>query len=342
MSRIATGQKCATTHPSPAIGRATVHVPSPVVNARRRRHRAAQRRRLRRRWSQRAGFTILELLVALGLFLAIAFLTAAVVDVQRQGLVTTIQGARARRTAAQAVDVVAAQLRGAAASDITIASDTAIEFQLPLAEGVVCEAPSGSLVVLPPLGRAGAGSRTRWRAMPEADDAALFLDPTDLASGVWRRATIVAATLRNDPTLCRAPSGLTVGYTAPDMAGEPRLELSLDALPTGVVAGTVVRVQRRLRLVTYRSADGSGQLGLRRCPADSAVPCGGVQPAVGPLRPPAAREENAGFRFAYLDSAGVEVGAADPSRIAIVQVLARAPRLGGNEVARAWLALRGR
>lgn len=338
----ATGRPGHDSSSSPARNPAAVDVPTPRITVRRRRRRAALRLRLRRRWSQRAGFTILELLVALGLFLAIAFLTASVVDVQREGLMTTMQGARARRTAAQAVDVVAAQLRGVSPSDITIASDTAIDFQLPLAEGVVCEAPSGPLVVLPPLGRAGEGARTRWRAMPEADDAALFLDPTDVTSGAWRRATVVAVALRHDPTLCPAAAGLSLGFTTPDMAGEPRLELSLDALPAGVVAGTLVRIQRRLRLISYRSADGSGQLGLRRCPADTAAPCASVQPAVGPLRPPSALPGSAGFRFTYFDSTGAELGATNPANIAIVHVRARAPRRGGNEVAEAWLALRGR
>lgn len=342
MSGRASGQPGNDSSDSPAWNLATVDVPTPGITAYRRHRRAALRLRLRRRWSQRAGYTILELLVALGLFLVIAFLTAAVVDVQHEGLVAVMQGTRARRTAAQAVDVVAAQLRGASPSDITIASDTAIDFQLPLAEGVVCQAPSGPLVLLPPLGRAGEGARTRWRAMPEADDAALFLDPTDVTSAAWRRATVIAVTLRHDPTLCPATAGLAMAYTTPDMAGEPRLELSLDALPAGVVAGTLVRIQRRLRLVTYRSSDGSGQLGLRRCPADTAAPCASVQPAVGPLRPPSALPENTGFRFTYLDSAGADLGAADPSEIAIVHVLARAPRRGGNEVAEAWLALRGR
>ncbi len=342
MSRAASSQPGTNAGESTAKNPTAVDVSTSRIGARRRQRRAALRGRLRRRWSQRAGYTILELLVALGLFLVIAFLTAAVVDVQREGLVTTMQRARGRRTAAQAVDVVAAQLRGASPSDISIASDTAIDFQLPLAEGVVCEAPSGPLVVLPPLGRAGEGARTRWRAMPEPDDAALFLNPADVTPGAWRRATVIAATLRHDPTLCPATAGLATAYTTPDMAGEPRLELTLDALPAGVVAGTLVRVQRRIRLVNYRAADGSGQLGLRRCPADTAAPCASVQPAVGPLRPPAALAESTGFRFTYLDSAGADLGAADPSHIAIVHVVARAPRRGGNEVAEAWLALRGR
>lgn len=326
----------------PATNAIAVDLPMPVTGVRRRQRRAALQRRLRRRWSQRAGFTLLELLVALGLFLVIAFLTAAVVDVQREGLVTVMQGTRARRIAAQAVDIVGAQLRGAVASDISIATDTAVEFQLPLAEGVVCQMPSGPVVLLPPLGRAGEGARTRWRAMPEADDAALFLDPSDTTTGAWRRATIVAAALRYDPALCPATAGVAMAYTTPDMASEPRLELLLDALPAGVVAGSLVRVERRLRLVNYRASDGSGQLGLRRCPADTAAPCAGLQPAVGPLRTPAALPENAGFRFNYLDSAGVDVGTGNLSRIAIVHVVARAPRQGGDEVAEAWLALRGR
>lgn len=342
MTAPASGQPVTSTDGAAATIHSAVDVPAPRGGVRRRQRRAALRLRLRRRRSQRSGFTVIELLVSLGLFLGIAFLTAAVVDAQRAGLVTIMQGARARRTAAQAVAIAAAQLRSAAASDITVAADTAIEFGLPLAEGVVCETPTGPLVLLPPLGRAGEGSRTRWRAMPEADDAALFLDPADAASGAWRRATIVAATLRHDPTLCPATDGVTMAYTTPEMAGEPRLALSLDALPAGVVAGTVVRVQRRLRLVNYRAGDGSGQLGLRRCPADPTAPCAAVQPAAGPLRPPSVLPDNDGFRFIYLDSAGAELGATDLSRIAIVHVVARAPRRGGNEVAEAWLALRGR
>lgn len=304
---------------------------------RRRYRRTLLRRRCRRRSSLRTGLTLLELLVALGLFLGIAFLTASVVDVQRRALTGTMQSARAQRTAAQAIDVVVAQLRGAAAADLTIASDTAVELLLPVAEGVVCDAPTGSLVLLPPLGRAGEGARTRWRTMPEADDVALFLDPTDPLPSAWRPTRVVAATLRHGPALC-PPSA---GFTTAAMAGEPRLELQLDALPAGVEAGTLVRVQRRLRLVSYRAGDGTGQLGVRRCPADLAAPCAAVQPAVGPLLPPAALPAVGGLNFSYLDSTGTPVGPADVARIALVHLAARAPRRGGHETVEAWLALRG-
>lgn len=307
---------------------------------RRRCRRVWMLRRLRRRRSRRAGFTLLELLVALGLFLAVAFLTASVADVQRRALTTTMRNSRAQRTAAQAVDAVVAQLRGAAATDLTLAADTAVEFQLPVAEGVVCQAPTGPLVLLPPLGRAGEGARTRWRSMPEADDVALFLDPADRTPAAWRRARVVAAALRHGATLCPPPAGVTAGFTTPAMAGEPRLELQLDALPAGVAAGTVVRVQRRLRLVVYRAADGTGQLGVRRCPADLAAPCAAVQPAVGPLLAPSAVAANSGFQFVYQDSTGAAVGPTELARIAMVHLAAQAPRLDGHERVEAWLALR--
>lgn len=309
--------------------------------ARRRCRRVWMLRRRRRRRSRRAGFTLLELVVALGLFLAVAFLTASISDVQRRALTTTMRNARAQRTAAQAVDAVSAQLRGVAPADITLAADTAVELQLAVAEGVVCQPPTGPLVLLPPLGRAGEGARTRWRAMPEADDAALFLDPGDRTPSAWRRARVVSAALRHGATLCPPPTGVTAGFIAPAMAGEPRLELQLDALPAGVVAGTVVRVQRRLRLVIYRAADGTGQLGVRRCPADLAAPCAAVQPAVGPLLTPSAVAANSGFHFVYQDSTGAAVGPAAPERIAMIHLAAQAPRPDGHERVEAWLALRG-
>ncbi|MHB1224413.1 MAG: hypothetical protein ACYC2G_10280 [Gemmatimonadaceae bacterium] len=313
-----------------------------VSVSRRRRRRTAMLRRPRRRRTARVGFSILELLVALALFLGIAFLTASVVDVQRRALGSTIGNARARRTAAQAVDVVVAQLRGAAAADLTLAADSAVELFLPIAEGVVCQEPAGPVVLLPPLGHAGDGARTRWRVMPDADDRALFLDPAGRTPAAWRGIRIAAAALRADPTLCPPSVGPDIGYTTADMSGEPRLELQLDALPAGVAAGTVVRVQRRLRLVLYRAADGSGQLGVRRCPADPAVPCAAVQPAVGPLLPPATLPSAAGLRFTYLDRAGNAVAPGDLASIALVHLSSSATPPTGDDTTtvEAWLALR--
>lgn len=300
-------------------------------------------RRLRRRAAARRGFTLIELLVALALFLGVTFLAASVVDVQSRALLTTTEHARTQRTAAQAVDVVLAQLRGASAADLTFVADSAVELFLPIAEGVVCQAPSGPTVLLPPLGRAGQGARTRWRVLPDADDRALFLDPVGRTPAAWRESRIVAAALRSDPTLCPPAAGLEATYTTADMSGEPRLELRLDALPAGVGAGTLVRVQRRLRLLLYRAADGTGQLGVRGCPADIAAPCATVQPAVGPLLPPAVLPAMAGLRFAYLDRAGNPVAPADLASIALVHLSASATRPTGDDTTtvEAWLALRG-
>lgn len=285
---------------------------------------------------------MLELLVALVLFLGITFLTASVVDVQRRALRDATGNARAQRTAAQAVEAVVAQLRGAAAVDLTLAADSAVELYLPVAEGVVCQPPTGPIVLLPPLGRAGQGARTRWRVIPDADDRAIFLDPAGRTPAAWRAARVAAVALRADPTLCPPAAGTEIGYTTADMSAEPRLELQLDALPAGVGAGAVVRVQRRLRLVLYRAADGTGQLGVHRCPADPGAPCAAVQPAVGPLLPPAALPAASGLRFSYLDRAGNPAAPGDLASIALVHLSASAARATGDDTTavEAWLALR--
>lgn len=288
--------------------------------------------------AHRPGFTLLELLVAVVVFGIVGALTMSITVVQERGASAVLAGTRASRTATEALELVTGELRGSSAADLVAVTDTSLDLYVVVAEGVVCGRPDARLVALPPLGRAGEGVRTRWRTTPRDGDLALFLDPDTVGALAWRDAAITSVSASHDPALCPASEGYAAGT-----AGEPRLLLELAGTPAGVGEGTVVRVQRRIRMVLYRAGDGSGQLGFRPCPAAPAAPCDAVQPAAGPLLGPARDPARGGLQFTLRDSAAAELDPAELGRAALVHVVARAPLArvaGGSARAEGWIALR--
>lgn len=271
--------------------------------------------------SNRRGFTLVELLVAVAIFGVVGALTIATTIVQERAASSTLARTRATRTAAEALDIVGAELAGTSAVDLVSVTDSSLEAYTPVAEGVVCAWPSARVVALPPPGGAGEGARTRWRTMPREGDIALFLDADTSDAMAWRDATVTSTSLSHDPTLCPPSEGYTAG-----MDGEPRLLLELDAMPAGVGEGTIVRVQRRERLVLYRPSGGGGQLGVRPCPPDRSQPCGAVQPVAGPLLPPSGDPAASGLRFTLLDSALAPLAPSELARAAFLRLVARASR----------------
>ena len=271
--------------------------------------------------------------MALALFLLVGTLVSSVADSQRRLMLTTVSRGRAVRVLSQALAISVAQLRAAPARDISIATDSVLELQLPVAEGVVCETPIGTSVVLAPAGAPGEGAMTRWRQLPDSADVAYLLDAGTDTVATWQATAISGVALLADDTRCDAAAG----YAPPATAGRPRLQLQLAALPAGTRMGTLVRVQRRLRLSVYRAGDGTGQLGIRRCPAAVGGACSGVQPAAGPLVPPGAA--GTGLRFLYRDSAGAPLAAPAPADIALIDLILRAPSRDWRSAVRSTVAM---
>ena len=273
-------------------------------------------------------------MVALVLFLVVGTLVATVADTQRRLMVAAVGQARSGRVVTHALGIIMAQLRAAPAQDISIATDSVLELQLPVAEGVVCEPPVGSTVVLAPAGAPGEGAMTRWRQHPDSADVAYLLDAGTDTVATWVPAAIAAVALLVDDARCDAAAG----YAPPSATGRARVQLQLAALPVGVHMGTLLRVQRRLRLSIYRAGDGTGQLGIRRCPAAAAGACSGVQPAAGPLAPPGS-VTGQGVHFTYRDSGGVPLTTPLPAAIAQVDITARAPLRDWRSVVRSTVTV---
>jgi len=288
--------------------------------------------------NHRRGFTLIELLVAVVIFGVVGALTISTTVVQERVASAILQRTHATRTATEALEIVAADLRGSSSDDLVVVTDSSLDAYTPVAEGVVCAWPSALVVALPPLGSVGEGTRTRWRSMPREGDVALFLDPDTSDVMAWREAVINSVSLSSDPTLCPSSDGYAAGTD-----GEPRLVLELDGMPARVGEGTMVRIQRRERLVLYRPSDGGGQLGVRLCPPRRDEPCGAVQPAAGPLLPPASDTAMAGFHFAVLDSSLAPLPPSDISRAALLHIVARTsrpPSRAGLVAVDGWLSLR--
>jgi type II secretory pathway pseudopilin PulG len=229
--------------------------------------------------AQRAGNTLIELLVAL----PIAAILGAVAVAQ---LLNTHQLARQLNSSSeiarelrQAGEVIASEIRPLSAADLIAWSDTAIEFHALIGSGVVCALPTRNALDLLPL----SGSdvlRTSWFATPQTGDN-IWTIPADSEPAPraqrWEMSTLqsVGAT---PSSACATLPLLSAGTGN----GSPAQRLTLTAtLPHGPEAGALVRITRHVRYSLYRASDRQWYLGRK------SFDHGGwttIQPVAGPLQ----------------------------------------------------------
>lgn len=222
----------------------------------------------------RRGHLMVEALCALALAGVLIVACASVIRTTRRVTAAAESRARAERTGTEALQVVSGLLRDAEA--VQLLGDTAIAFDLRVAEGVVCARdPSG--VVFPPAGT----SLPLFAAVqpPEPGDV-LRLGIRDSAGAVvaWSATRIDSVTTRSGGTAC-GPAGGWVEFADQAL---PSVR-ALAALDARVAEGAVARIGRPGRLALYNSG-GDWMLGWRRCGNGT---CGVIQPLAGPLRSPA-------------------------------------------------------
>jgi hypothetical protein len=218
---------------------------------------------------------------------------------------------RLRSQLHDAADVLVADIRGAAVSryGLSLMTDTAVELFSTLGNSIVCTAPSGRTLFLPPNTLASGAVLTSLLASPDTGDLALLysIPGGNPDSARWVESRISAFATRSLTASCPASTGFTSALDA--AAGRTGYALTLSANPPpDVRKGAPVRFIRRARYSLYRSSDGDWYLGYRRCNAIGQSICTTIQPVSGPYLPFArSGTTSGGIALRYFDTTGAEL-----------------------------------
>lgn len=271
----------------------------------------------------RRGFTLAELLVSLALLAAVLAIAAASIttqwradaalDARRSAHTQLVAGANA---VASALRAAAGDALAADSGDVTVVSDTLLELRAPIGASIVCAIVDANTIDLPPASL-DPPTLTWWTSMPASGDVLLVDSTSSAPSGTpdgWATRTIASVT---QPT--RACGGTP--YDRASESALPKLRIrTVEPLPIGIAAGTLVRLARRTRWVHYRASDARWYLGQREWNSGAWTT---TQPVAGPLRAPGSR---GGLAMRAWDTTGRAVtGAALTSaRVATVTLVLRA------------------
>jgi len=206
-----------------------------------------------------------------------------------------------RTQVSQAALVTAGVLRDVASRHhILVALDSAIEVAVTTGSSITCRSDTARVVVARPS--AAGNTIGAFPETPQPGDGVEILDVDSTVGHISARVSHapVAAACERFPWA----AGWNVAIA----------ELFV------VQAGMPVRFTRRLRLSVYRASDSRWYLGMREWNAAQGR-FNTIQPVAGPLLPYGG--QSSGFRLQYRDSTGALLVAPDPSRIALVTVVAR-------------------
>jgi prepilin-type N-terminal cleavage/methylation domain-containing protein len=291
---------------------------------------------MRRLSGLRRGFTLVELLVALVLFGIVAGAIINLVAKQQRFYRGATEMIDTRTQLRQAASVLPSDLRGLSSisGDITMMTDTAVQFVTIFGSSVVCGRQNpgnpSAIIYLAPSDLAR-HTLTSWYDTPAAGDVAYMFDEKVDTSAVdddWTGFTINGGGAPT-PTagLCTASP---LRDAALDVAKQAYSMTVASAVPTTVKDGAVVRFGRQVRYSLYKPLnDTLWYLGYRKCPAGA---CETVQPISGPYRAWASGGATNGLGFTYYDSTGAKITgttATDMKNVARIDVMLRG---AGTEV----------
>jgi prepilin-type N-terminal cleavage/methylation domain-containing protein len=253
-----------------------------------------------RRKDARAGFTLIELAIALVLFSLVAGTIIRVISRQQKFYQGASDLMDARSQLRQAGSVLPTDIRGLSSvdGDITALSDSALEFRGNIGSSIVCAKPSANQVDIPPRNLTK-HTLTAWLTQPQPGDTAYIFDegPTEGAQDdVWRGYAITA--IANNTATCAGRP--VTDTTTDDPVTKPRWRLTLATnVPATSVVGAGVRFTRHVRYSLYQAGDNQWYLGYKdyRNGAWSTI-----QPLSGPYLAYNATASQSGLAFQYFDS----------------------------------------
>lgn len=311
-------------------------------------HRVVRRARTRR---SHAGFTLVELMIALVLFTIVGAGLLRVLSGQQRFYRGTSEIIGARTQLRDAAAFLPADLRAVSTSDTLVNSsatrlmadiyawsDSAVEFRGIIGSSVVCVIPvgRGNQLVLPPADTLSTGAvYTAWLSQPQVGDSILLYDDGMYLGSKddrWRAHRIDDISLSTTTNVCPP----TTNYTGLGDATKPSVLLTISpaahsALPgldSTVIPGAPIRFFRRAGYAMYPESDGQWYLASYDCLDTRTPACTTPEAVAGPYT------GSTGFRLTYRDSteALLDPAAAQPRSIARIDITAAvisASRLSG-------------
>ncbi|MEX2152126.1 MAG: hypothetical protein WD825_02245 [Gemmatimonadaceae bacterium] len=258
---------------------------------------------------KRAGWTLHELLISMGVFAGVVGITSHLAAGQLRFFRGIGEATAVRSQVGQATTIAAGMLWGVSpgGGDIIVAQDSAIELHLPMGSALTCGGVPGRLTI--PVAAATSGNAlSAFSEQPEAGDRVLaFFD--DSLGATWLALRLSSAPIPG--ASCAHFPSVTSAWT---------LE-SLEQVT--VPAGASLRFTRPFRLSLYRASDGRWYLGGKDWNG-AADRFNSIQPVAGPLKPYSPDPAQTGLRLLYRDLDGDELTSpVDSHRIASVTVIAR-------------------
>jgi prepilin-type N-terminal cleavage/methylation domain-containing protein len=250
-----------------------------------------------------AGFTLVELVIALVLASLVAGATVTLLLRQQRFYNSTTELIQTRQQIRQTAAMLPSDLRGIASGggDIYAMTDSSLEFRATFGTSIVCVNTGGQLSTVPRV-LARRSAMTSWAREPVVNDSITVYNNNNGAA--WSRHMITAVTkvTTNAANGCPTPTGLT---QAGDItAGNPSYQLALSPAATAANApGAGIRFFRRVHYSLYRAADSKWYVGYYDCVPNRTPLCNAIRPLAGPLQP-YATNGTSGLQFAYYDSTG--------------------------------------
>jgi len=280
--------------------------------------------------SRRAGFTLIELVIAMVLMSLVGGAIVKLLLQQQRFYNSTSDLIQTRQQIRQAAAMLPSDLRGISSvgGDISSMSDSALEFRSAFGGSVVCVNAGGTLSTVPRVLASGA-TMTNWITTPVVGDSlAVYNNGATLAVAgqgwLFYRITAVTPVTTNAANGCPVATGLT---RAGDItAANPSLQLGLTpAAPNTIAVGAAIRFLRHVRYRIYRETDNQWYLGFFNCVYGRVPVCNATQPIAGPFQP-YATNGTSGVQFVYYDVNGVVT--ANPLQVARISLVVRGQSAG--------------
>ncbi len=280
--------------------------------------------------SRRAGFTLIELVIALVLVSLVGSAIVSLLLRQQRFYNSTNDLIQTRQQIRQAAAMLPSDLRGISSisGDIYFMTDSALEFRSVFGSSVVCANIGGQLSTAPRVLARGSNMTTWIRPPVVGDSIAVYNDglSPSIADDGWLRYRITAMppVTTNAANGCPTTTGLT---QAGDISvNNPSYQLALSpAAVATITVGASIRFFRRVHYRIYQEADNQWYLGFFDCLFGRVPVCNTTQPIAGPFQP-YANDATSGMQFAYYDSTGAVT--ANPIRVARISLVVRGQSAG--------------
>jgi prepilin-type N-terminal cleavage/methylation domain-containing protein len=281
--------------------------------------------------SRRAGFTLVELVIALVLVSAVAGAIVRLLVRQQRFYTSTTDLIQTRQQIRQAAAMLPSDLRGISSvgGDIYAMSDSSLEFRSVFGSSIVCANSAGKLSTVPRTLAKGS-AMTNWAALPSVGDSLIVYNdstsPTG-SNGVWVRMQITAVTAVTGNVASGCPTTSALVQASDLTTSNPSYQLTLSpAASSKIIVGAAMRFFRRVHYSIYQAADGSWYLGFYNCQTGRVPVCNTIQPLAGPFQPYDKNSTTSGVQFAYYDSTGAAMNA--PSQVARISLIVRGQSTG--------------